>query len=79
MFFKKIHAHFRNKSLVQLGSVFPDAGAVHPRHCVSVECDGPSLMFVCAFCYVFASVEFSSCLSKSVRVSQNICTFYEKH
>ncbi len=41
---------FYETTLFQLGSVLPDSSAVYVRHwCVMFECDGPSLMFVCAF------------------------------
>ncbi len=49
-----LHAFF-GKSVVQLGSVFPDACAVYFRYwCAIFECDGPSLMFVlCGLVCVF--------------------------
>ncbi len=58
--FCKNQAHFLYvymnfmKALVQLGSVLPDASAVYVRNwCVMFECSGPSLMFLCAFWYLF--------------------------
>ena len=45
---------FYEKSLVQLGSVLPNTSAVHFCYwCAIFECGGRSLMFVCAFWYVF--------------------------
>ncbi len=42
------------QSLVQLGRVFPQTSAAYYHYrCAIFECDGPNLLFCCAFWYVF--------------------------
>ncbi len=50
---KQLHT-ICDEQLIQVGNIFPQNSAVYVRYwCVMFECDGPNLMFVYVFWYVF--------------------------